>query len=374
MTKENSRIFGTALVFGGCGYLGSHIVEALHSDGSFSAIVAASRNPTRWRIPEATYKTCDITNRVQVLQLLDEVRPAVIFHTVAPSANESDEVQYRINYASTKQLLKISRDNPAVHAFIYTGSARAIVSESHAPLTPLTEDVAVLHDLSSAGVGYERTKGAADTLTREMNTPGSRTGSSNGFKGVLLTAVVRVPALYGPRDSRTSARILARAGTRATRLQLGNNEAKHEWLYFENAAYAHVLAAKALLDERESVQSARVDGEAFFITDGAPVRFWNFSRKLWAAAGDEGCTDLSKVKVVPMGLAVAIATLVEWVLWLSALGKAKTSLSAAQLRYIDRGSWWSIEKARDTLGYVPIYSTDEGVRKTAEWFKNKKEE
>jgi sterol-4alpha-carboxylate 3-dehydrogenase (decarboxylating) len=374
MAEQKKSRFGTALVLGGCGYLGCHIIEALHSDGSFASIVGASRNPRRWRIAEAVYKNCDIADGTQIQELLDEIEPEVVFHSVAPGANESDEVQYRVNYASTKQLLEIARHHAAVRAVIYTGSARSIASDSQTRSTPLTEDIAILHNLSSTGVAYERTKGAADALTLAMNTPDTRDSSLRGFEGVLLTTVIRVPALYGRRDFRTSARILKRTNTRGTIIQLGDNKAKHEWLYFDNAAHAHVLAAKALLDQHSRPLNARVDGEAFFITDGAPVKFWDFSRKLWAAAGDTRCTDPTKIKQVPMGLAVLVATVVEWALWIFTLGKKKTNLSAAQLHYINRGSWWSIEKARERLGYEPICSTDEGVRRTVEWFQHNKNE
>lgn len=373
MEEQKKGRFGTALVLGGCGYLGCHIVEALHSDGSFTSIVGASRNPRRWRIAEAVYKSFDITDGRQIQELLDEVKPEVVFHSVAPSANESDKVQYSVNYASTKQVLEIARQHAAVRAFVYTGSARSIASESETRSTPLTEDIAILHNLSSNGSGYERTKGAADALTLAMNTPDTRDSSSRGFEGVLLTAVIRVPALYGRRDFRTSARLLQRVNTRGALTQIGDNKAKHEWLYFDNAARAHVLAAKALLDQHSRPPNARVDGEAFFITDGAPIKFWDFSRMLWAAAGDTQCTDLTKIRRIPMPFAVFIATIVEWTLWIFTLGRKKTSLSAAQLRYIDRGSWWSIEKARERLGYEPICDTNEGVRRTVEWFKHSKE-
>ncbi|PSN59765.1 C-3 sterol dehydrogenase/C-4 decarboxylase-like protein [Corynespora cassiicola Philippines] len=372
MGGSKNKIFVTALVLGGCGYLGRHIVEAVHRDGAFASIVAASRNPSRWHIPGVTYKICDITDCTQVLELLDEVQPNVIFHTVAPHPNANYQVQYSINYLSTKQLLELARDHNAVRAFICTESAKSIASESHTRTTPLTEDIAVLHSLSSKTAPYDRTKGAADVLVREMNTPAALGHNSERFEEVLLTAVIRCLAMYGRRDSRISAPILQVSNTAATRVQLGNNTAKHEWLYFESAAHAHILAAKALLDDRPRPPNLRVDGEAFFVTDGESVKFWDFSRKLWDEAGDQSCHDMSKVTVVPMGLVVAIATVVEWVLWIFTLGRINPRLSAGELRYINHGIWWSIEKARERLGYEPICGTDEGVRRTVEWYKKNK--
>lgn len=296
-------------------------------------------------------------------------RGQVIFHSVAPSSNADEEIQYRINYQSTKQLLDIAGDHPSVRALIYTGSARSIASECHSRTTPLTEEEAVLHDLFSNGVPYERTKGAADALVRARSTGDTAKIALKGidFHGSLSTAVIRVPALYGRRDLRTSGQMMKRANTRATCIQLGDNAAKHEWLYLDNAARAHVLAAKALLAGQEGV-----DGEAFFVTDGAPVNFWDFSRKLWAEAGDTSCSDPDSIRVIPMWLVLTLATISEWVFWILTLGTKKPSLSAHQLRYISRGTWWSIGKARERLGYEPLCGTDEGIRRTVEWFRHNK--
>lgn len=221
--------FGPILVFGGCGYLGCHIVEALHADGKFSSIVAASRNPTRFCIEDASYEICDITNRAQVEKLLDEARPQVIIHSVAPNSNAPEEIQYKVNYLATKTLLECARSHTTVQALVYTSSARAIFNMSDTLSEPLTEEKAILHNLTSGGAPYERTKGATDALVQAMNTgddresPFSGLSTQSDFQGLLLTTVIRVPALYGRRDLRTSGEILKRLNTSATRVQLGNN-------------------------------------------------------------------------------------------------------------------------------------------------------
>jgi sterol-4alpha-carboxylate 3-dehydrogenase (decarboxylating) len=80
-------------------------------------------------------------------------------------------------------------------------------------------------------------------LVLATNTPNSASTLSAGF---LKTVVLRVPALYGPRDLQVSGALIARANTIATPVQFGHGKAKHEWLYLESAALAHILAAKAL--------------------------------------------------------------------------------------------------------------------------------
>lgn len=55
------------------------------------------------------------------------------------------------------------------------------------------------------------------------------------------------------------------------------------------------MAAKALLmyDDLD----LKVDGETSFITDDAPIPFWDFQCKTWAAVGNK--TPLANVHVIP---------------------------------------------------------------------------
>ena len=69
--------YGTILLFGGGGFLGTEIIEQLQSTGGWSRIVVASRNPAQ-DFPKVTYRACDITNQKSVEQLLDDVKPRIM--------------------------------------------------------------------------------------------------------------------------------------------------------------------------------------------------------------------------------------------------------------------------------------------------------
>jgi sterol-4alpha-carboxylate 3-dehydrogenase (decarboxylating) len=357
-------MYGPILVFGGNGTLGSYIIDALHADNSFSSVITASRQPkppqrmsssTVYR--ETICRTCDISNPKQIEALLDDIQPQTIISCAAPKPTASKAIQYQTNYVGTKNLLECARRHPAVQALVYTSSSQALsnVYENG----PLKEEDAILYDLISDAPAYHRTKGIADALVLAANIPNPTSTSSAGF---LKTAVLRIPALYGPRDRQVSGALIARANTIVTRVQFGDGKARHEWLYLESAALAHVLAAKALLDGRKGI-----DGEAFFVTDGEPLRFWEFARLMWRAAGNMHCNDI-RVVVLPMRVILVISMLIEWLVFVCTLGKAKLEVSRELLRYIETGCWWDIGKARDRLRYVPVCTTEEGVRRTVEWF------
>lgn len=353
--SRTDPLLGTVLVTGGCGFLGSHIVEALLREPSCARVVVVSRNPKNFRFPGALYLAADITDRADVCAVLDKVKPRVIIHTVSPGYLANAALQLKINYEGTKLLLACATEYPAVKAFVYTSSSQAVFSTD----TIETEQTAVLCSLTSGPNAYARTKGATESYVCYANSL------------ALKTTVIRIPGVYGPRDKTMMLPLLNTLKEGRTNIQLGNNDKYFEHIYVKSAALAHVLAAKALLDGLHITPQSKVDGEAFFISDGAPMKFWDFTRAVWAAAGDT--TRPEDVKVIPMWLALSLVSIVEWSYWLFTFGKKSPALRRLNLEAIDTGHRFSIEKARSRLGFQPICDTREGIKRTVAWFKEHKD-
>jgi sterol-4alpha-carboxylate 3-dehydrogenase (decarboxylating) len=89
----------------------------------------------------------------------------------------------------------------------------------------------------------------------------------------------------------------------------------------ENAAKAHILLAKALLSESRVSGSARVDGEAFNITDDDLHLFWDFARSIRKFAGHEA--QIKHVRVLPAPIALALANILEWAFRLFIFGNKR---------------------------------------------------
>jgi sterol-4alpha-carboxylate 3-dehydrogenase (decarboxylating) len=71
--------------------------------------------------------------------------------------------------------------------------------------------------------------------------------------------------------------LLQQANNRIYRIQVGNADVLFEFIYVGNTAYAHVLAAKALL-AGVGRNGEKVDGKAFFVTDDNALALYDF---LW---------------------------------------------------------------------------------------------
>jgi sterol-4alpha-carboxylate 3-dehydrogenase (decarboxylating) len=150
--------------------------------------------------------------------------------------------------------------------------------------------------------------------------------------------------------------------------QLGTNDNLFDCTYVVNVAHAHLLAAKALLTTNAMstapLDFEKVDGEAFLITNGTPVYFWDLMRVIWQARGlpEDKAYDMSKVWVLSGGLAIFLATIIEFLCAL--VGKQATFTrfavkQSAMIRY------FCIDKARMRLKYEPLYTIQEGIARGA---------
>ncbi|MCJ1368239.1 hypothetical protein MMC16_007381 [Acarospora aff. strigata] len=340
---------GSILVTGGCGFLGSHIVRLLLDDRSCSSVSVLSRNPTSPRYPKATYHTGDITDAKGVRSILAQLKPSVIIHTVSPRNTDKASVLEETNVTGTQILLRCASENTAVQAFVFTSTDSAIVPSSDT----LDEETAQLYDERSRVYAYAKTKAIADAMVLKANSP------------ALRTAVLRIPGIYGEGDTNMIPRMLSTLRKGQQKVQVGNNKKLFEFCYVKSAASAHILAAKALLTKRGNPSAPKVDGEAFFITDGTPTPFWDFARKIFRAAGDT--TDPEDVKVLPLWLMLVLASVGEWVYWVFTLGRKEPEMRRCDMEYFERGCVFSIEKARSRLGYKALVGMDEGVRRGVEW-------
>ncbi len=226
-----------------------------------------------------------------------------------------------------------------------------------------------LWDHGSNTLPYFKSKALADIIVREANCPIDLQGG-NG----LLTASLRVSVMYGDRDNSFIPSMLEIASQGRTKVQIGNNRNMVEPTYVGNAVKAHLLAGQKLLDSAaragsySSAPSVKVDGEAFFITDGSLLPFWTFARIVWRIAGDETTED--QVTVIPAWLALGIANGIDWAFYLCTLGRVRPPLmiSLLYIGHMITNHTYDIGKARERLGYNPaVVDREANMRKAVEW-------
>lgn len=122
----------TYLVTGGCGFIGSHIVEKLLQKYPSARVAVLSRNPTTNTFPRATYHAGDVASADDVTRIVNEVRPTVVFHCAGMMTvgrkTMADEFVRAINVDGTRNVLEASK-KVGVRAFVTTSSASVVQKE-----------------------------------------------------------------------------------------------------------------------------------------------------------------------------------------------------------------------------------------------------
>jgi sterol-4alpha-carboxylate 3-dehydrogenase (decarboxylating) len=183
----------------------------------------------------------------------------------------------------------------------------------------------------------------------------------------MVTAAIRPAGIHGEKDTTVTHKILehgAAASNTVLRMQLGENDNLFDFTYVGNVAYAHMLAAFRLLASYERYDAGqsgpldheRVDGEAFNITNDTPVYFWDVTRGMWALI--DRVVEPEQVWSLPEGLLGVVGGVAEAVLGL--MGKTPR-LTRRVVRYSCMTRYYSIEKAKFRLAYLPVVPVDEGI-------------
>jgi UDP-glucose 4-epimerase len=175
-----------AIVTGGAGFIGSHVVDALLADDWQVVVVDDLSTGDASRIPQqATLETVDITDRSALDAVVDAARPAAIFHLAAQSSvtrSVADpERDCDINVRGTLNVLDGATRHRAPVVFTSTGGAlygdrAALPTPENAPPAPISP--------------YGASKWAAEAYVITWR---EATG--------LPHAVCRLANVYGPRQN-----------------------------------------------------------------------------------------------------------------------------------------------------------------------------
>jgi sterol-4alpha-carboxylate 3-dehydrogenase (decarboxylating) len=352
----------SALVVGGCGFLGHHLVLQLLQNHSIQVSVLDIRT-TRNRRPRVSYYDGDLTSFERVQSVIREARPDVIFHTASPIvASENVNLYYLVNVEGTRNLLERAGDAGFIKAFVYTSSA-SVVHDSVSDLVDADERLPVLRTPVQTEI-YSHTKGLADDIVL----------ASNRKYGNMLTVTIRPAAMFGEGDVQMIPQMMKTYETGKAKFQLGSNDNLFDFTYVGNVAYAHMLAAQKLVEaysaSTPALAAERVDGEAFFVTNDEPYPFWDFPRALWSKAGDK--TKPEERWVISKTVGLTLATILEWIFWFLFWGRKEPSMTRKKIKFSCITRTYRIDKAKSRLSYKPIVDMKEGIQRGADWYTTSK--
>ena len=186
---------------------------------------------------------------------------------------------------------------------------------------------------------YCRTKIIAEKLVLDANSE------------KLLTCALRPVGMYGPRDKYHLANII-KAVLDGSDFRLGDGSARFSHVYSENAAHAHVLAAKHL------VKNSPVAGNYYFIADHYPAQnLFDFMEPFLIGMG----MDPPK-KSIPYLVAYLLGWINEKINPTSNFNRFAVIQTCVDHTFV-------YNKATRDFGYKPIVSKEQAFTRTLEWFK-----
>ena len=326
-----------ALVTGGNGFLGMHLVEQLRARGDDVRVVCRHSHE---RFHELGVEWCqgDIRDFALMTEACREIE--TLYHTAAiPGVWGAWKDFYSINTLGTEVVLAACR-KAGVTRLVYTSSPSVVYDgqDHQGADESLPYPDSYLCD-------YPHTKALAERSVLR----------ANGCDG-LATVALRPHLIWGPGDNHLIPRLIQRAKTGRLR-RVGDGSNQVSIVYVENAAAAHWQAADALN------LNAPLAGKAYFINEPEPVRLWDWIDELLGLARLPPVTkSLSRQAAWRLGAALEAI----YRLFHLPGEPPMTRFVAAQL---SGDHWYSITRARRDFGYTPILSVQDGLRRLESTFK-----
>lgn len=335
-----------SLVTGGCGFLGRAVVDALADRGDRVTVLDHRIDPWRSDVKFVPGDICD----PRVVE--DAIRgQQVVFHSaslVHTKHNRLEQVR-AVNIDGTRNVLRACQVT-GVARLVYVSSASVVYDGSD-----IRNGDESLPYAAQFPAPYAETKriAEAEVLAASGRTPAE--GSA------VWTCAIRPHVVFGPGDTRLVPAILTRAREGKLKFSVGRGEKKlSDFTYVTNVVDAMLAAAERLGPD------SPIAGQAYFITNGEPMSFWDFVGQVLPPLGHQ-----PPRVAIPRSIAYAAAAVREAYDTYVRGGtlNAEEGLSRFAIRYICSHHYFSHAKATRDLGYVPRVRMAEGIARTIAYFR-----
>jgi len=348
------------LITGGCGFIGSHLARRLLEDNRNCKIHVLDVDTSRRRIAAVDYHACDISNADDVDRVMQEAQPRTVFHIACPDSMViRPELFERVDVVGTRNLLASAARLGTVRALVNV-STSSVIHDNRSDLIDADETLPVLRPPVQKRI-YTLTKATAESDILAAN---RAAGDAS-----MLTVSMRPATAFGEDDDTCLGKMVAVAQQGKTRFQMGDGKNVFDFIYIDNLVEAHVLAARALVaayGKPPTPPDRRVDGECFNVTNDEPVLFWEFSRKIAAAAGRPVRPE--DIVVIPVWIGLVIGWLSEWLMWIQSWGTSQPNMTREGIRFSTINRTLNGAKAKRVLRYRPKVSMDEGIERSVRWY------
>jgi nucleoside-diphosphate-sugar epimerase len=320
-----------ALVTGATGFIGSHLVERLLSEGF--KLRGMTTSPAKAQDLEKK----GVEPFVGDLRDYRAVREAVrgvdlVFHLGAIMSDWGPwRLFYEVNVLGTANVFKAALEEK-VERVIYTSSVAATGLEDY----PGLKDESF--PLTSSSHPYCRSKAEAERLAQEFIAKG------------LPLVILRPVYVYGPRERNVGVYTVAKLLKVGFRLLPGDGQNYHHRIYVKDLVDGIMLAAT----RKEAI------GQTYIL--GGPLRkaceFWGALARLMGTSIIWAPIQVGWAFALPFEIAYRLFPL-----------KGPPLISFFRIRVLANNNAWDCSKAQRELGFTPRTDIEEGLRETLSWWK-----
>lgn len=315
---------------GASGYTGGRLLAALRRRGdAVSALVRTRSLTPALREAGARLVEGDLGDEAALARLVEGADAVLHVAAVYRTAGHPDSYYREVNLGGTERLLEAAA-RAGVGRFVHTstvgvhGDVKNPPADETAPIAP--------------GDVYQQTKAEAEALALDF-----------GRRRALPVAVVRPGAIYGPGETRLLK--LFRAIARGRYAIVGSGRSFYHPVYIDDLVRGYLLA----------LEHAAAPGEAFIVAGPQYVsqndlaalvarhtggRVLPFHVPAWPI---QWAGDVIEAVCVPLGI--------------------EPPLHRRRVDFWTKSRAFSIDKARRLLGYAPQVDVDQGVARTAAWYR-----
>ena len=322
------------LVTGGCGFIGSNLVNGLLDAGHNVTVLDFGGRPFHDDVTFLDINICDREAVVDACAGMDSiVHNASLVHT----KHNQESVIWAVNHQGTLNVMEACRRH-GIARLVYISSASAVYEGED---IAYGDETLPYSSISQAPYADSKIQAEKDVLAFSGT-------------GVTQCCAIRPHVVFGAGDNRFMPAILQKAQAGKLKRAIGNRDKLSDFTYVSNLVDAVVMAEDKLVD------GSPVSGQAYFITNGEPMAFFDFVEKVLVALGYPPITGK-----VPYWLAYSVAALAEGIDTLKGgTLNAENGLTRFSVRYMVTHHYFSIEKAYRDFGWKPRVSLEEGIQRT----------
>ncbi len=326
------------LVTGGAGFLGRAIVARCKKRGYKIRVVGRSPRPAHLA-SEMDYIQGDLAQSEIALAAVKGCD--YVFHVAAKAGIWGRWDDYvAANITATYHLIEAAKLS-GVRAFIHTSTPSVVFSGES--FIGANESLPYGQNWLCA---YAETKAEAEKIALKASSE------------KMPVCALRPHLIWGPGDTHLFPRILARA--RAGKLRIvGDGKNLVDVTHVDTAADAHLNALDALL-------AGRAHGKAYFISQGQPVKLWEFVNRLLVGAGLPVVT-----KKISLKKAYTIGSILE-AAWTVLPLRGEPPMTRFVAVELAKSHYFDISAAQRDLGLQPAHETWAALDALAATFRTKK--